>query len=525
MKLSKSNGSRKESFSTKMDELNDNLYGAHLLVDFKPIEDADQLLGECEVFTVQAKQGMISLPFTIPSLKNWRTKRRDNKLMIMYDNLYPRVLAAEKVLRNIIGEVVEKKIALRTQAKYLQIRLQTCIKFNRDILSISENPLEDMREFVNKLSNESATLKTMILFNKEILRIKNIESISKGKSFVRWGPKPSMKKNVTEADLANDRDHQMIQLRLEQLRQVREKFVTCLGAILENRGTHLANLENCERSLEALNIIIKRGGATSYGEDIDPNVGVLKFDHDRCSDCSYGYSITCDCTNHLAALQKQAVEANMRLQALVEMRERMTEVSDEISYASNNNDSSNSITTLGTVDKNGNNNKNGVKTNSETEVVVNNRKISHERDRSRDLDPKILKAEEDDLSEAFHLLQGPDGSFMNGNSRTFSTNSSNNSAGRSLLMEVSNSKQFPAIIGNAVHDMNDIFATDNIKTTEKEYEDDDDDDDSVDELDNIKGVIIDENINLFGNEKKYNSYSDGPTMTARPPSPPVRMRG
>jgi hypothetical protein len=35
-----------------------------------------------------------------------------------------------------------------------------------------------------------------------------------------------------------------------------------------------------------------------------------------------------DCISHLAALQKQALDANKRLQALVEMRERMFEASE-----------------------------------------------------------------------------------------------------------------------------------------------------------------------------------------------------
>ena len=38
----------------------------------------------------------------------------------------------------------------------------------------------------------------------------------------------------------------------------------------------------------------------------------MAFDHSRCSDCSYGYSITCDCTNHMVTLQKQGQEANDR---------------------------------------------------------------------------------------------------------------------------------------------------------------------------------------------------------------------
>ena len=56
----------------------------------------------------------------------------------------------------------------------------------------------------------------------------------------------------------------------------------------------------------------------------------LTFDHARCTDCSYGYLKTCDCTNHLNALQKQSTDANDRLQQLVEMRERVFEEAEKL---------------------------------------------------------------------------------------------------------------------------------------------------------------------------------------------------
>ena len=54
------------------------------------------------------------------------------------------------------------------------------------------------------------------------------------------------------------------------------------------------------------------------------------FDHARCQDCSFGYLKTCDCTNHLSALQKQSQDANDRLQQLVEMRERVYEEAEKL---------------------------------------------------------------------------------------------------------------------------------------------------------------------------------------------------
>lgn len=194
-----------------------------MLVDFKPIEEADSLLEECEQFVQQTKTVLFTLPF-VPSfnrVRNWRSKRRDNKLMLMYENIQPRVVATEKILRKIIGEVVEKKTALRLQARHLHVRLESCIAHNKELLAASDGPLEELRAIVNQLSGESTALKDMITFNKEVLRIRNVEEISKGQNFVRWGAKPAAKKkNSVESDLKADADHAQIEAKLITIREV-----------------------------------------------------------------------------------------------------------------------------------------------------------------------------------------------------------------------------------------------------------------------------------------------------------------
>lgn len=156
--------------------------------------------------------------------------------------------------------------------------------------------------------------------------------------------------------------------------------MSCLSSVLEVRGTQLANLDNCEHSLKIINSILNRSGIMAAAADGmpplesdgdsavigSPNGGVkgekggvantpgtaqgsvsspytngngngngglqrtFTFDHARCQDCSYGYLKTCDCTNHLNALQKQSTDANDRLQQLVEMRERVYEEAEKL---------------------------------------------------------------------------------------------------------------------------------------------------------------------------------------------------
>ena len=209
-----------------------NTYGAHMLVDFKPIEDADLLLEECEQFMQQTKTALYTVPILAFSrvangIRSWRSNRRNNKLMTMYEALQPKVVATEKVLRKIIGEVVEKKTALRLQACHLKVRLEACIKHNKILLEESDAPLEELRTIVNKLSGESTVLKDMITFNREVLRIRNVEEISKGQNFVRWGSKPAKKKSNPELDIKKDDDHTSIEAKLIVIREVFLRFSRC----------------------------------------------------------------------------------------------------------------------------------------------------------------------------------------------------------------------------------------------------------------------------------------------------------
>lgn len=203
-----------------------NTYGAHMLVDFKPIEEADILLEECEQFMQQSKTSLYTVPilgFTrvANGIRSWRTKRRDTRLMVLYEALQPKVVATEKLLRRIIGEVVEKKTALRLQACHLKVRLEACIKHNRLLLEESDGPLEELRTIVNRLSGESTALKDMLTFNREVLRIRNVEEISKGQNFVRWGSKPAAKKKGgAELDVKKDDDHSSIEAKLIVIREV-----------------------------------------------------------------------------------------------------------------------------------------------------------------------------------------------------------------------------------------------------------------------------------------------------------------
>ena len=203
----------------------ESLVDSTLVIDETPIEEADILLQECEIFLSQSKQNILSLPFQAFSrIRNWRQKRRGSKLYTVYESLVPRIRDSEKQLRMLLGDVVEKKNALKIQGRYLQVRLDSCIKFNQEKLIESSKPLDHLRFMVNKLSTESTFVKCMVSFNHEILRLKNIESVSKGKSFVPWPSRGAMSRPVTDNDLAADSDHTILVNKLNGLREVSKLY-------------------------------------------------------------------------------------------------------------------------------------------------------------------------------------------------------------------------------------------------------------------------------------------------------------
>jgi hypothetical protein len=195
----------------------------HLVVDFKPIEEAKLLLEECEAFITLSNQSLVVLPFPgLSRIRKWREKRRDDQLATLYSSLQKRILDSERILRQMIGEIVEKKRALRLQGKYLIARLDSCMTFNCDMLSQSDNPVVDIRATVNNLSSASVQVKSMMVFNNEVLRQKSVQAVRHGKTFMPWTKRAPVNRALTEAELCADEDHPVLQRRLHDLREVCE---------------------------------------------------------------------------------------------------------------------------------------------------------------------------------------------------------------------------------------------------------------------------------------------------------------
>lgn len=152
--------------------------------------------------------------------RQWRSRRRDEKLLVTMNSLLPRIKLSEEYLRDLIIQIVEKKLALRDQARHLKHRLDACIAYNSHAITSQEEIIDEMRNSVNALSTESALVKAMVAFNVELVRQKVMETVRNNRSFVSWGSKAVLLRPISEQELSEDADHPALMTRLNTIREV-----------------------------------------------------------------------------------------------------------------------------------------------------------------------------------------------------------------------------------------------------------------------------------------------------------------
>ena len=163
--------------------------------------------------------------------RQWRSRRRDEKLLVTMNSLLPRIKLSEEYLRDLIIQIVEKKLALRDQARHLKHRLDACIAFNSHAITSQEEIIDEMRNSVNALSTESALVKAMVAFNVELVRQKVMETVRNNRSFVSWGSKAVLLRPISEQELSEDADHPALMTRLNTIREVNHSAFRSLTAL------------------------------------------------------------------------------------------------------------------------------------------------------------------------------------------------------------------------------------------------------------------------------------------------------
>jgi hypothetical protein len=201
--------------------------GAAVGSDLMSLNNLDNLIHESELFLLQISQisqdtsnDGSSVLQAAKKFRQWRSRRRDEKLLLTMNSLLPRIKLSEEYLRDSIIQIVEKKLALRDQARHLKHRLDACIAYNSHYIDSQEAIIDEMRSSVNALSTESALVKAMVAFNVELVRQKVMETVRNNRTFVSWGAKATMLRPISEQELSEDADHPTLMTRLNAIREV-----------------------------------------------------------------------------------------------------------------------------------------------------------------------------------------------------------------------------------------------------------------------------------------------------------------
>ena len=190
-------------------------------ITFKTIDalvtESDDFLGQLS--PQQSSTSDLPLPVA-KRFFSWRAKRRDEKLLLQFEALYPRIRQSEEYLRDMLNQIVERKLALRDQAKHLLSRLESCILFNSETVNALEITIDELRNLVSNLSFETSVVKSMVSFNAELVRQRVVQSLSRGRMFVNWGSRAVMMRPISDQELNEDNEHPELMRRLTTLREV-----------------------------------------------------------------------------------------------------------------------------------------------------------------------------------------------------------------------------------------------------------------------------------------------------------------
>lgn len=319
----------------------------------KQVDEHNILLEACKAYIEDANSQLISLPFTpFRGLKNWREKRKDDRLVVIHNQLQPQIHDAEQSLRGILDAVMNIKSKLKEFAHECHTQLVACIDFSNKSLSTCEPIVEQVRVEVDHIMLETICLKAMLQFNVEVvkqvkyqMRVKaQVPLWAQGRNMMGRNNRnmgragranlQAIRDEVNAEDCSDDADSRVVLTQLVELRYSRERAMALLAAALESKETLSNNLLSC---IESKNNIENKIRFDTKGKIIHLDVQlneqrIASFLSD--GDCGLDRVWYGDCCHHvyqngnevvrrLEACNDIVLTANNKLQRLVELREHM----------------------------------------------------------------------------------------------------------------------------------------------------------------------------------------------------------
>lgn len=324
------------------------------------LKKCDELVGQLEGYMRNLQKEPLSPTLEqLNPMKKWNERRRDNRIQAQHEGLTGDIAETEVKLRELIATGTTKKEALRRQCSDLKGELIRHSGHLKMSISTMEEDEEQIREVVNMVTIETAELKNMVAFNKEIVR-----QVEAANFFANWGDptqfggsragsrgrgrsrKFNNRGSPRNSAEENDEDHQMYLDRLVQLRSSRDWLVTHLSNILEKKESVYVLESELRENLEIICKFEGVSGAGSKKEEVESIVteafaALKRGDIEKVAteeDEVLEHVAICNaeassCCESLLELKNDILEANSRLRQLVESRE-MTKEATNIYQAS-----------------------------------------------------------------------------------------------------------------------------------------------------------------------------------------------
>lgn len=288
-----------------------------LSFDNAVLSEADSLIGDCESYIIQAKSSLTNLPFA--AINEWRKTRKDEQLLLLFDSLQPRIQQSERLLREMLEKTSHTKQVLRKEAKDFQVQLEACIEHSKEELSKTEPVVDSLRDYVDLVSSASSSIKFMMQFNDEVSRQRICEQTDTDAAPQLFFRQPSSLND--NFDVSGDEDHVSLAEKLSTLRKMRERAMTGLAKVLQQKESCTQNLTGCTMSKDAIDGILKRDvGSQSVG---------ASSPRDKELDARNIYKTYVageECVKRFDEAANTSSLASTRLQKLVEIRERLLEM-------------------------------------------------------------------------------------------------------------------------------------------------------------------------------------------------------
>lgn len=221
------------------DNENDTIHSFHISESQqKPFLDCDALFNDCEEFLKlsyraieisnnKGKSGLSKLVHAVPmsdKISKWHSKRKENDLHESYESIQTRVEQMDETLNEIAHVSATSTSALITQSVHLNVRLTSCIDYNRAEVDKAKPMLAEGRAFLNKLKTNEKALAAMIDFLEEITELKRVEP----KPYIPWALRQQFEDEAEAERTAALARNEMVELkrssierRLKKIRKVR----------------------------------------------------------------------------------------------------------------------------------------------------------------------------------------------------------------------------------------------------------------------------------------------------------------